>query len=320
MPMVGAQTEPLQVECAREGAYSLHMRRVPGYLVAACAWLGLAHATYAQRLASDTAAYSATQCPMCAEWNAPASPVKMFGNTYFVGTRGLSAILITSDAGHVLLDGGLPGTAPLIMRNIRALGFRVEDVKLILNSHSHYDHAGGLAALQRVSHAPVYATSGAAPVIRSGKAAVNDPQHAIALAYPPVKDVRVVRDGETLSVGPTRITAHLTQGHAPGGTTWTWQSCEEGRCFDVVYADSQTPVSQDGFRFTGAGAAAFERGFDTIEKLSCDILLTPHPAASNLEDRLEGKKAALIDPSGCTRYAAAGRERLKQRLAEEQKH
>src|SRR5258708_5692099 len=95
--------------------------------------------------------YSAAECPHCAEWNAPHAPVRVFGNTYWVGTAGLGAILVTSSAGHVLIDGALPASAPQIAASIRALGFRVGDVKLVLNSHAHFDHAGGIAAMQEAS-------------------------------------------------------------------------------------------------------------------------------------------------------------------------
>ena len=116
-------------------------------------------------------------CASCAEWNAPREPYRVHGNTYYVGTAGLSAILITSEAGHVLIDGGLPQSAPLIDASIRTLGFRTEDVRLILNSHAHYDHAGGIAALQRASGAAVAA--GGAAALRSGGPPPDDPQFAI---------------------------------------------------------------------------------------------------------------------------------------------
>ena len=197
---------------------------------------------------SDTAGYTAAECPRCAEWDQPAMPRQLHGNTYYVGTRGLGAILITSDSGHVLLDGGLPSTAPIIMANIRSLGFRVEDIRLIGNSHTHHDHAGGLAALQRVSGAEVVALPRAAPVLARGRAAADDPQFGDLLSFPVVRRVRTIADGTTLTVGDIRITAHATEGHSPGGTTWSWRSCEDGVCRDFVFGDSQTPVAADGFR------------------------------------------------------------------------
>src|SRR5687768_11895440 len=194
--------------------------------------------------------YTPAQCESCAEWNAPAKPVKLFGNAYYVGTRGLSAILLASPQGHVLLDAGLPESAPLIAANVRALGFRVEDIELIVNSHAHYDHAGGVAYLQRWSGAAVAASPSSAAVIESGKAGRDDPQYQVALPYPAASRVRVIADGDTLRVGPVAIVAHFTPGHTRGGTTWSWRSCDAGECLTFVYADSQTPVSDDTFLFT----------------------------------------------------------------------
>ncbi|HKG92077.1 MAG TPA: subclass B3 metallo-beta-lactamase [Gemmatimonadaceae bacterium] len=276
----------------------------------------------------DSARARAAECPDCAGWNAPQRPLRIHGNTYYVGTRGLSAILVTSDAGHVLIDGGLPESAPAIAANVRALGFRVEDVKLILNSHAHFDHAGGIAALQRASGAAVAVSPKSAPVLAAGASGSDDPQYGLALPYPAVPNVRQVADGETLRVGPLALTAHLTPGHTPGGTSWSWRSCDErGRCLDLVYADSQTPVSADGFYFTRSATypsalADFERGFAVLEGLKCDVLLTPHPSASGLWERIaardQGAAApALVDPEGCRRYAAAARRRLAKRVAEE---
>ena len=165
-------------------------------------------------------------------------------------------MLITSDQGHILVDGGLPQSAPLIDASIRALGFRTEDVRLIVNAHAHYDHAGGIAALQRASGARVAASAHGARVIAKGEPMPDDPQHAFGAAanrFPPVPSVRGVADGETLRVGPLAITARLTPGHTPGSTSWTWRSCEGERCLDVVYADSLTAVSAPGYRYSGLG-------------------------------------------------------------------
>lgn len=269
-----------------------------------------------------TRPYPAADCPICAEWNQPHAPVRLHGNTYYVGTHGLTALLITSPQGHVLIDGALPNSAPLILANVRALGFDVRDIRLILNSHVHFDHAGGLAALQRASGAQVAASGASAPVLERGTSAEGDPQHGELLDFPPVRNVRRFADGETLRVGPIALTAHLTPGHTQGGTTWTWRSCDGAGCVDMVYADSHSPISADGFRYTDSRAypsavADFERGFRTLETLSCDILITPHPSGSALWERLERGPAALIDRNACKQYAAAGRQRLQRRLQEE---
>jgi metallo-beta-lactamase class B len=272
----------------------------------------------AQRPDPHTAAYPDSLCPSCAEWNAPQPPFRIHGNTYYVGTRGLAALLITGAQGHVLIDGGLPNTALLILESVRALGFAATDIKLILNSHAHYDHAGGIRALQIASGAGVVMSEASASAVERGKAVQDDPQHAIAFDFPAVPEVTRVAHGESVAVGPLTLTTYLTAGHAPGGTTWSWESCESGRCLTIVYADSQTPVSAEGFRFTGSGAAAaFERGFARLEGLRCDLLITPHPGASAFWERIEAGEAKLIDAEGCRRYAAAGRRQLARRLEAE---
>lgn len=269
----------------------------------------------------------AKECPSCAEWNTPQTPFRIFGNTYWVGTHGLGAILITSKEGHILIDGGLPESAPLIEANVRKLGFRVEDIRLILNSHAHFDHAGGIDAIQRASGAAVAASPWSARVLERGASDAQDPQYGIALPFPPVKNIRfVLPDRATIHSGPLALTPHFTPGHTPGGTTWTWRSCEGERCLDVVYADSQTPVSTDGFLFshntTYPGAVRdFEHSESVLEQLPCDVLLTPHPSASNLWTRVEAREKgaadALIDRSACRRFAASAREQLAKRLAAE---
>jgi metallo-beta-lactamase class B len=270
---------------------------------------------------SDTTTRAA-ECSSCAEWNAPHAAVRLHGSTWYVGTNGLSAILVTSPAGHVLIDGGLPESAPLIMANIRALGFRVEDVKLIVNSHAHFDHAGGLAALQQASGARVISSVPSAAWLRAGAAGRDDPQFGTGLPFPPVGAVSTLADGETVRVGPLALTAHLTAGHTPGGTSWSWRSCDDaGRCEDFVYADSQTPVSADDFLFTRsmtypAALADFARGQAVLEGLWCDVLVTPHPSASRLWERVAS--GTLVDRDACRRYAAAARAAVARRVASEQ--
>nr|AIA13505.1 L1_beta_lactamase [uncultured bacterium] len=267
------------------------------------------------------------KCSSCDEWNAVREPFRVFGNTSFVGTAGLGAGLITSKDGHILLDGGLPQTAESIDRSVRALGFKTADIKLILNSHAHYDHAGGIAAIQRASGATVASSPSGAQALERGEPTDDDPQFAFgraANAYPRVSKVRVVADGETLRVGELAIVAHFTPGHTPGSTTWTWRSCEGERCVNLVYADSLNAVSAPSFRFTDhkERLAAFRKSIATVANLPCDIILTVHPETSGLGDkfRRRGDKPAVdpfIDPEGCWKYAAAATTTLDKRLAEE---
>lgn len=266
--------------------------------------------------------YTQEECGNCAAWNAAAAPFKVYGDTYHVGTRGLGAILITSKEGHVLIDGGLPDSAPHIIESVASLGFDVADVRLILNTHAHFDHAGGLAALQAASGAPVAASRWSAPVLESGRAAPDDPQFGVALDFPPVQEVLPFDYGDTLRVGPLALVGHHTAGHTPGGTSWSWRACEGDVCRSIVYADSQTPVSAEGFRFSDGRAypsavADFERGFAWLEQVSCDVLLTPHPWSSSMWTRLEGGPDGLVDPDACRRFAATARAQLSERLERE---
>jgi len=247
------------------------------------------------------------------DWGAPRKPFRIYGNTYYVGTQGLASILIASPNGHVLIDATLAENAPVIMAHIRELGFRVEDVKLILNSHAHYDHVGGTAAIQRVSGATVAASPWSARVIENGTPTRDDPQFGLAQDFPPTTKVRVIHDGEVLRVGSLSLTALFTPGHTPGGTSWTWRSCEKGRCLDVVYADSQTPISADGFLFTKRGGIEqFQRAFSALERARCDILITPHPGQSSFFERVESH--TLVNPDACRQYVASNREALAKRI------
>jgi metallo-beta-lactamase class B len=271
-------------------------------------------------LSSDplTQGYADDICSSCAGWNVPHAPFQVFGNTYYVGTEGLASILITSPTGHVLIDGGLPDSAPLIEENIGALGFDIADVEIILNSHAHFDHSGGIAALQRASGARVVASEPSAAEIRRGNSGPDDPQYGLLFAYPPVSNVEEFTYGEAITLGDLSLTPYSTPAHTSGGTTWTWRACEAEECLNLVYADSQTPISADGYRFTDrSDLASFEAGYTVLEELPCDILITPHPSASAFWERHDGPDG-LVDPSACRRYAASARELLARRLATEQ--
>jgi metallo-beta-lactamase class B len=260
-----------------------------------------------------------------AKWNAPHKPFKIFGNTYYVGTDQLSSVLITSDFGHVLIDAGLPESAAVIKANIEALGFKLSDVKAILNSHVHPDHAGGIAELQRESGADVYAVRPSNDVLTSGKLSKDDPQAATKNSnFPPVAHVWVVQDDQQLGIGSVRLHAVATPGHTPGGTTWTWDACEGSKCLKAVYADSLSPVSADKYRFTDHPDVlqSFQKSYARIEALPCEVLLTPHPSQSKLFERLDTGKAnteAVKDAEGCKKYVAAARDALAQRLETEKK-
>lgn len=258
------------------------------------------------------------------QWNAPQTPFRIYGNTWYVGPHGLTSLLVDTGHGLALFDGDLPESAPLIEAHIRALGFRLRDVKWILNSHPHADHAGGIAALQAASGAQVLSSAAGARELALGGADRSDPQFGSIPDYPPVKQARVVRDGETVRLGNLAVTAHYTPGHTAGSTSWTWTSCEGRRCLRIAYADSLSAVSAPGYRFLDhpAYVAGFRRALATVAALPCDILLTPHPDASGFWEKVARRKspadvAPLIDPQACRDYAADAGKDLDARLAKE---
>jgi len=268
------------------------------------------------------------KCGDCPTWNKPREPFKVYGNTYYVGTDGLSALLITGDAGHILLDAGLSQSAPLIDANIRKLGFKTEDVKIIAVSHGHFDHGGGVASLQRHTGATVVASASTADALRRGENTPDDPQFGFGKefnGFPPVKQVREAADGETIRLGQLSMTVHLIPGHAPGSSAYTWRSCSEGKCLNMVYVDSITSGSAPGFKY-GPRLDSFKRSIEKVAALPCDIVLSPHPQFTQVDAKLErraglksGEADPFIDANGCKAYAAVGMKALEARRAAEAK-
>jgi len=291
-------------------------------LLAACSPRGEAPASTAPAPAPATAAApaGAAACSDASGWDDPATPLRVHGDTWYVGTCGISALLVTSPDGHVLLDGATPAGGPQIVDNIRTLGFDPRDVRAIVFSHEHFDHVGGLAALQEATGAPVHARAPAVATLARGASDASDPQFGELDDFAAVADVREIADDAVVRVGGLELQAVATPGHAAGGTSWTWRSCQDGDCRQIVYADSLTAVSADGFRFSDDPdlLARLRDSFASVAALDCDILVTPHPSASALWARL-GPQAdrPLVDPAACRTYAAAGAARLEKRLSNE---
>jgi metallo-beta-lactamase class B len=260
----------------------------------------------------------ASKCKDWDDYDKPAPPVRIFGNTYLVGTCGISAILISGSQGHILIDGGTEKGADLIAANIQRLGFKLSDVKIILTSHEHFDHVGGIARLQQLTGAQLLTSAAAAGVLNTGAASADDPQAGINPTFPAAHVDRVVKDGEMVRLGDNVLIAAATPGHTPGALTWHWGSCQGGVCRQIVYADSLTPVSRDNYRFSDRPAyvAAFRQSLAKVAALDCDILLSPHPAASKMIDRMVGR-LPLENRNACKDYAADLSKQLDERLAKE---
>jgi metallo-beta-lactamase class B len=253
-------------------------------------------------------------------WTAPQKPFRIYENTWYVGPHGLTVVLITARTGHVLIDGGVPGDASLIEANIRNLGIDLYDIKWILNSHAHFDHAGDIAQLARDTGAQVISSVADAPLLERG--GYDDAQYGDRFPFAPVHVSRTVKDGESLHLGELVLTAHSRPGHTRGNTTWTWTSCDGGeRCLHIADVGS---LSAPGYQLIGNPkypdiVKDFEYSFAMVPTLPCDIALNPHPATVNLWSRVakrdKGDADALIDSGGCRAYAKVARESFESELA-----
>lgn len=259
-------------------------------------------------------------------WLGAEAPIKLYGNTYLVGFSGLDVALISTSDGLILIDGALPQAVADIEDNIRRLGFRIEDVKYILSTEPHYDHAGGLAALARDSGATVIASPAAAVVLRQGHSGADDPQASTAAAFPPVERVRALLNGEVLRLGDVEITARATPGHTPGSMSWSWRSCEATECKTVVFGSSLNPITSGSYRYSDPANRAlldgFRRTFASLRAMPCDILLSAHMEQSGGDVRLAQLRQGVepnpfIDPTACRAYADKHEALLDRKLERE---
>lgn len=258
---------------------------------------------------------SAQDAEQRAAWNRPFAPFRIIGNVHYVGTAGLSSFLITGPAGHVLIDGGLPESAPLIAANIRALGFRLADVKYLLINHSHADHAGGLAELKRLTGATLLASASDAPDLAAGKTIGR----ADVPEFPAVKVDAVVRDGARVVLGPIKLTAMLTPGHTRGATSWTMTVA--GR--RVLFASSLSVAGQPllANRAYPQAAGDFRRTFARLRAAKADMFLNYHAEGFDLAAKrarqIAGDGDAFVNPAELQRQVAAAEQAFVAALAEQ---
>lgn len=259
-------------------------------------------------LASEADLIAAEQEPVsgdAVEWNAPFAPFKVMGNIHYVGTAGVSAFLIATPDGHFLLDGAPPQSGPTIIANIEALGFRIADVKYLLNTHAHVDHAGGLARLQFASGAEMVASAGDRPALEAGQV---DYGPSAGWRFPPIRVDRVIGDGETLTLGGVTVTAHMTPGHTKGCTSWSMDVQDADgalhraffHCSATLAGHTLTPPAYPGIVENYRATFARVRGFEA------DLFLPNHSTFFDLEQRrarqIAGDGNAFVDAGALQRF------------------
>ena len=252
-------------------------------------------------------------------WNKPVAPFRIAGNLYYVGAIEITSYLITTREGHFLLDCGFVETPPQIEHNIAQLGFKLTDVKFLLNSHAHYDHAGGLAELRKVTGAKFLASEGDASLLRSG--GHGDFRFDDTLTFPPIAPDQIVYDGEAIQLGNQTMVAHLTPGHTQGCTTWTTKIRDGDKAYDVVFVGSQSALD---YKFVGQESypgitADFERSFALLNHLPCDIFLASHGSFFHFVEKherlLRGDANAFIDSNGYKAYLRESEQEFRNKVA-----
>ncbi len=252
-------------------------------------------------------------------WNQPVKPFRIAGNLYYVGASDISSYLIVTPKGHILLDSGFVETVPQIQQNVVQLGFRLEDVKVLINSHAHYDHAGGLALLKRLTSATLMVSEPDAALLATG--GKGDPNFGDRFTFEPVTADRILRDGDKVELGGVTMTARLTPGHTKGNTTWTMTVNESGKRYNVVFAGStSTPGYKlvDNPKYPGI-VDDYQRTFKVLKSLPCEIFLAPHgsffdlTAKSKLLDQ-GAKQNPFIDPGGYKRYVEETEKAFRKEL------
>jgi metallo-beta-lactamase class B len=251
----------------------------------------------------------------------PAEPFRIAGNFYYVGANDVSAFLIAGPEGHVLIDGGYPGTAPMIIASIAKLGFDIKDVKVLLNSEPHFDHAGGLAALQKTSGAELWASEASADAIASGG---DDPDIVLPLralirtgilSYPAARVDHRFKDGDTIRVGPIALTAHVTAGHTRGCTSWSFPVRDGDRVLNVVSVCDPGVLATSRYPEQRADR---ERSLRVLRSLPADIWVTNHARRWGRYRKFVASTTAknpvdpFIDPDGYRAFIDAAEAELRE--------
>jgi metallo-beta-lactamase class B len=248
----------------------------------------------------------------------------VIGNVYFVGSKGLGIYLVTTPQGHILINAGLEESVPMIQQSVEKLGFRFRDIKILLISHAHFDHDAGGARIKKLTGARYMVMDPDVPVVESGGGEDFFYAHTPGMLYPVAKVDRLLHDGDTVTLGDTVLTAHLTPGHTKGCTTWTMKVHEGGKSYDVVIVGS--PNVNPGYKLVNNVAypqiaSDYEKTFSVLRSLHCDVFLGAHGSYYAMESkyaRMTGSANPFIDPLGCQKYVDEREQAFRAELARQE--
>jgi len=258
------------------------------------------------------------------DWTTPHKPFRVIGNVYYVGSKDLASYLITTSQGDILINSNLTSSVPLIKKNVEALGFHFTDVKILLISHGHWDHAAGSAEIKRLTGAKYMVMDADVPVVESG--GKTDFQYGADAGshFPATKVDRVLHDGDEVKLGGVVLVAHKTPGHTKGCTTWTMKVREDAKSYNVVFVGS--PNVNTGYKLVGNAAYPeiardYESTFQTLKSLPCDVFLGAHGGYFGMEAKFARMKPGgvnpFVDPEGYKSYVAEREQAFRTELAKQ---
>jgi len=255
------------------------------------------------------------------KWNTPTEPFRMIGNVYYVGTDGLASYLITSPQGHILVDTVMPEATSQIKANIEKLGFKVADIKYLLNTHAHIDHTGGLAEMKQASGAQLVAGEADKPLLEGGY--YPGAREETALNFPPVKVDRTVREGDTVTIADVTLTARETPGHSPGCTSWEF-SVKDGDATRsaLIFCSGTVALNRLVTNPTYPGIVTdYKKTFARAQDMKPDVLLAPHPEMYKMAEKraklAEGGPNPFVNPGEFNAYAATLEKAFEDALAKQ---
>ena len=249
-------------------------------------------------------------------WNQPVEPFRIAGDIYYVGAIDITSYLVTTPKGHILIDSGFIETVPQIIANVKKLGFKPEEIKVLLNSHAHYDHAGGLAELRRLTGATLMISEPDVELMANG--GKGDPNFGDRFPFEAVRADKSLRSGERVKLGGSTLTANLTPGHTRGCTTWTTETMHQGRKLNAIFVCSTSAPGYKLFKNEKYPNiyADYLQTFAFLEKQRPDIFLGSHGAIYGLEEKIgrmgAGRDDAFIDPDGYKKYVSGSRAAIEE--------